>query len=169
MKYLIILIFICGCSAERKAQREEDKDLKAAQRLMARDKLDDLCAAMFPVRDSIINDTVDVFDTLYVPGEPVFDTTIINDTVRITKKETWQIRIVKTIKITTTIIKKETSDINACNDDKKKLIGLLEKKTAESDRWEGKAQNRGRWMWGLLAFIALVIGINIYKAVKLKK
>lgn len=169
MKYLIILIFICGCSAERKAQREEDKDLKAAQRLMARDKLDDLCAAMFPVRDSIINDTVDVFDTLYVPGEPVYDTTIVNDTVKITKRETWQIRIVKTIKITTTIIRKETADINACNDDKKKLIGLLEKKTAESDDWEGKAKTRGWINWGLGFLFLLIIGINVYKAVKLKK
>ncbi len=47
--------------------------------------MDDLCAEMFPVKDSIIKgDSVLLFDTLFIEGEITIDTMVTKDSVFIT-------------------------------------------------------------------------------------
>lgn len=59
--------------------------------------------------------------------------------------------------------------VKLCEEDKSKVIGLLEKKTAEYDKVKGQAQKRGWIMWGLILLIISIIGLNVWKAIKLKK
>lgn len=76
----VILLLLTGCSVEKKSQR------KAAY-LIAHDKLDDICARVYPIHDSVITKDSTHFDTLYVENNPIIktDTVYKNDTVFITQ------------------------------------------------------------------------------------
>lgn len=76
--WLIIIaavLFLHGCSVEKKAQR------KTAW-LISRDKLDDICARVYPPRDSFsVKDSI-LFDTLYMDNNVIIrDTVKCKDTV----------------------------------------------------------------------------------------
>jgi hypothetical protein len=67
---LIVASGLLGCSVDKKAQRKEAW-------LISKDKLDDICARVYPNHDStIVKDSVR-FDTLYKDGPEV----ILHDTV----------------------------------------------------------------------------------------
>jgi len=162
---IFLFIVLSGCSAAQKAQRQEKKIQKAAQYLLSVDALDELCEEVYPVRDSIIKgDSVLLFDTLYIEGEIITDTLIEKDTVRIVTTKTLPSKtITKTAHVIDTIVRENTAAVNACNDDKRKLIGLLEKKTIENEDWKDKAKKRFWVIVGLMALIFLIIGYNIYR------
>ena len=162
--WLLVVIF-SGCSPARKAQREEKKDAKAVQRLLSRDKMDDYCADLFPVKDSVRYDTTEQFFYDTLAGETLYDT-IPGDTVKIVKRENWYIRERKTININTTIIRKETADINACNDDKRKLTNLLEGVTAERDKFKARAKNFLIWLLILAGASGMYIFLKFKKIIK---
>ena len=161
---IILLLLFSRWSPERKAQIEEKKDAKATQRLLARGVLNDICAEIYPVKDSIIKgDSVLVLDTLYIPGEISTDTLIEKDTVRITTTKTLPSKtIIKTVHVIDTIVRENTANIEACKDDNRKLIDLLTVKTKESDTWKGKAKKRN-----IIIFI-LAGAIGMWTFIKLK-
>jgi uncharacterized protein YpmS len=78
--FWVILLLLTGCSVEKKSQR------KVAY-LLAHDKMDEACARLFPVRDSVVTKDSTHFDTLYVENNPIIktDTVYKNDTVFITQ------------------------------------------------------------------------------------
>lgn len=77
--WAVLLILTC-CSTEKKAQ-------KKTAWLIAHDKLDDVCARVYPIRDSVITKDSIHFDTLIVETAPEIktDTVYKNDTVFITQ------------------------------------------------------------------------------------
>lgn len=69
---VLIGIILASCSVERQAQR------KTAW-LIAHDKLDDVCARIYPPKDSlVVRDSVS-FDTLYVENEVIYYDTVYRD------------------------------------------------------------------------------------------
>lgn len=154
---LFVLLFFSGCYSERKAKDQFSKAAIAYPAIPA-----EYCATAFPVKDSIIKgDSIISFDTLYIEGGIVTDTVIDKDTVRITTTKTLPAKIItNTVHIRDTLIQENTAKIKACEIDKNKMIGLLEKKTSESESWQAKAKKRGKIMWLL---ILIIIGLGAWK------
>lgn len=162
MKYLLLLILLCGCYTERKAKEQFSKAAIAYPKIPA-----EFCANEFPVKDSIITDTLLTTDTLYVEG--LSDTIMIQDfdTVRITITKTLPAKIItNTVHIRDTIIRENTAALKSCEIDKSKTIDLLVKKTAEADKYKGQAKKRGWIMWGLIALLIAYVGLRIYLKAK---
>lgn len=165
--YILFVYFIFGlfgCYTERKAKNQFAKAAVAYPKIPA-----EYCANEFPVKDSLITDTLRTSDTILIQGGIKEDTIImrVNDTVRITIiRELPGKVITNTIHIRDTIIRENTALLAACNIDKSSLTDLLTKQTAQTEKYKGQARKRGWWMWGLIAFIALVIGANIYLKIK---
>jgi hypothetical protein len=166
MKYLvlIILLFFCGCYSERKAKSQFAKAAIAYPKLPA-----EYCAIIYPIKDSIIKDTVLTTDTVLVQGQDITDT-IFGDTIRITTIRYLPGKIItNTIHVTDTIIRENTAALKLCEFDKSIALGLLKEKTAEAAKYKRQAKIRGWIMWGLIAFIIAIIGLNIYlRANKIK-
>lgn len=153
-----IVVGATGCYGEKKARQQFAKAAVAYPEIPA-----EYCANEFPVKDSVIRDTTTISDTLIVTG--LSDTVFIQDfdTVRMIITKTLPGKIItNTVHITDTIIRENTASVKACEIDKSKLTGLLEKKTGESDRWQGKYKKTSWIMWGLIALIISIIGLNIY-------
>ena len=162
----LVIALLSRCSPSRKAQREERKDVKAVQRLLSRGNLAAVCAENYPVKDSIIRgDTVLYYDTVLMDGDIIVDTVITKDTVRITTVKTLPSKtITKTVIKVDTVIRENTAKVQACDNDKRKLIDLLSVQKKESDDWKSKAKNRSLIMWGLIALIILIAGWKIYSS-----
>lgn len=164
MKYLLLILILTGCYSERKAKNQFAKAAIAYPKIPA-----EYCGNAFPVKDSLITDTLRTSDTILIQGGIKEDTIIVkvNDTVRITIiRELPGKVITNTVHIRDTIIRENTALLAACNIDKSSLTDLLTKQTAQTEKYKGQARKRGWWMWGLLAFIVAVIGANIYLKVK---
>ena len=160
-----VLIALFSCNTERRAQK---KDEKAVQRLLARDKMDDYCADLFPVKDSLIKgDSVVIFDSLYLPGENTTDTLIEKDTVRITITKTLPSKtIIKTVYKTDTIIRQDNAALNALRDDNRKLVDLLAAETAESKKQKGRANKFLLWFLIAVGAGAMYIFLKFKKIIK---
>lgn len=163
--WFIFLLFLTSCNSLKKAQKDV-----ARVAITHKEVLVGFCADEFPVKDSIIKDTVTTTDTVLIQGGVIEDTVLINDTVRITIVKTLPAKVItNTVHIRDTIIKeggKTAAQLRSCEIDKSKTIDLLVKKTAESDKYKGQAKKRGWIMWGLILLIALVVGLNIYLRTK---
>ena len=141
---------------------------KAKDYLKEKDKLAEICAETYPVKEVYIKgDSVTVLDTLYV-GENVYDTLTTTDTVTqvVTKTITKTLPpklITKTIRITDTVRQENTArvaamqiEINALKADNQfKDLQIADLK---------QSRNKFRlWFW------ILVGAIGLYTALKIKK
>lgn len=168
IKYLFLILILTGCYSERKAKDQFSKAVVAYPKLPA-----EYCSTTFPVKDSIIKDTVTTTDTVLMQGGIIEDTIIVkvNDTVRITIIRELPGKIItNTVHIRDTIIRENTAALKLCEIDKSTLTDLLTKQTEQTEKYEGRAKKRGWIMWGLIALIVAVVGLNIYlKAKKIIK
>ena len=139
---------------------------KAKDYLKEKDKLAEICAETYPVKEVYIKgDSVTVLDTLYV-GENLFDTLYytIKDTVTRVITKTLPAKIItKTIHVTDTIVKENTArieDFNIQLRNKEIENGILK---ADRDNWKSKAKQRFWWL--LIAIGAM----GAYTILKIKK
>ena len=139
---------------------------KAKDFLKEKDKLAEICAETYPVKEVYIKgDSVTVLDTLYV-GENLFDTLYytIKDTVTRVITKTLPAKIItKTIHVTDTIVKENTArieDFNIQLRNKDIENGILK---ADRDNWKSKAKQRFWWL--LIAIGAM----GAYTILKIKK
>lgn len=139
---------------------------KAKDFLKEKDKLAEICAETYPVKEVFIKgDSVTVLDTLYV-GENLFDTLYytIKDTVTRVITKTLPAKIItKTIHVTDTIVKENTArieDFNIQLRNKDIENGILK---ADRDNWKSKAKQRFWWL--LIAIGAM----GAYTILKIKK
>ena len=139
---------------------------KAKDFLKEKDKLAEICAETYPVKEVFIKgDSVTVLDTLYV-GENLFDTLYytIKDTVTRVITKTLPAKIItKTIHVTDTIVKENTArieDFNIQLRNKEIENGILK---ADRDNWKSKAKQRFWWL--LIAIGAM----GAYTILKIKK
>ena len=139
---------------------------KAKDFLKEKDKLAEICAETYPVKEVFIKgDSVTVLDTLYV-GENLFDTLYytIKDTVTRVITKTLPAKIItKTIHVTDTIVKENTArieDFNIQLRNKEIENGILK---ADRDNWKSKAKQRFWW------FLIAVGAIGAYTILKIKK
>lgn len=164
MKYLIIILLLASCYSQKKATEQFNKAALNYPEIPAT-----FCANEFPVKDSVIKDTVITTDTVLIQSGITEDTIIVKvkDTLRVTIiRELPGKVITNTIHIRDTIIRENTAALKSCEIDKSKAIGLLVKKTDEAEKYKGQAKKRGLFMWGLLALIAAYIGLRIYLRTK---
>lgn len=155
----LIAVLLYSCYTEQKARQQFSKAAIAYPKLPA-----EYCATTYPVKDSLITDTLLTTDTLYVEG-PAGDTIMVQDfdTVRIYITKTLPAKIItNTIYIRDTILRENTAKLAACDIDKSIALGLLKKKTSESDEWERKAHKRGLIMWSTFGLIFLILGLYFY-------
>ena len=139
---------------------------KAKDYLKEKDKLAEICAETYPVKEVYIKgDSVTVLDTLYV-GENLFDTLYytIKDTVTRVITKTLPAKVItKTIHVTDTIVKENTArieDFNIQLRNKEIENGILK---ADRDNWKSKAKQRFWWL--LIAIGAM----GAYTILKIKK
>lgn len=101
-----ILLLLTGCSTERKAQH------KVAW-LISKDKLDDVCARVYPNRDSTVYRDSISFDTLIVENEVIVkDTVIKGDTLFVEKKCPPERVITKTVHDSVFIYRTNTAEVD---------------------------------------------------------
>lgn len=159
MKYLLLILILTGCYSEKKARQQFDKAATSFPKIPA-----EYCADEFPIREETIRDTLRTTDTLY-SDMVIYDTIMVQDfdTIRMYITKTLPGKVVtNTIRITDTIIRENTADLKLCVIDKSTLTDLLSKKTAEADKYKGRAKTRGLISLGLLLFILIVTALNIY-------
>jgi len=154
----ILLVGLASCYTENKARQQFSKAAIAYPKLPA-----DYCATTYPVKDSIIRDTLLTTDTLVTPGQDLTDTITINDTVRITVTKTLPAKIItNTVRIRDTIYQTNTAEVSACKIDNSRLTALLVSVTADRDKYKAKANKRGWMFWGLIFLVIGAIGTRIY-------
>lgn len=158
VKYIFILVLLASCYSERKARDQFSKAAVAYPKIPA-----DYCANQFPVKDSLITDTLLTTDTLYIEGRDSIITERINDTVRITVTKTLPAKIItNTVHIRDTIYQTNTAALKSCEIDKSILINLTSKQAEDINKYKGIARKRGVMFWGLLALLILYIGVRVY-------
>lgn len=168
MRYFLLILLFTGCYSSKKAKLQFNKAALNYPEIPAA-----YCANEFPVRDSVIKDTVTTTDTVLIQGSITEDTLIVrvNDTVRITIIRDLPGKVItNTVHIRDTIIRENTAALKSCEIDKSKLITLTEAQAADIKKYKGRAKTKGFIMWGLIALIILVIGANVWlKSKKLFK
>lgn len=165
MKYLLLILILAGCYSERKAKEQFSKAAIAYPKLPA-----DYCAITYPVKDSVITDTLTTTDTLYVDPLPA-DTVMIQDfdTIRIYITKTQPAKIItNTIRIRDTIYQTNTAALKSCELDNSRLIAVTTKQAGDIDKWQGTAKKRFWWILILAGAIVTYTGIKIYSAFKPK-
>jgi len=204
MKYLIFILFLCGCYTEKKATEQFNKAALNYPKLPA-----DYCANEFPI-------IANTDSAEYKNSKSIIDSLVNqlkNDSL-ITDEERLQL-ISEIEKVRSLIVEPKNCDslssaiyklvereksrgdklqiaynnlviasgnlkpihdtiindalLRSCEIDKSKTIDLLVKKTAEADKYKGQAKKRLWIILGLLVFILIVTGLNIYiKSNKIK-
>jgi len=154
---ILIVLAFTSCYSERKAKSQFSRAAVAYPKLPA-----EYCAITYPIKDSIIKDTLITTDTVLVQGQDITDT-IFGDTIRITTVRYLPGKVItNTFHITDTIYQENTEAFKACQLDNSTIADLLRMKTKESDKYKGQSTKRGWIMWGLLLLIALIIGFKVY-------
>lgn len=154
----ILCLALASCYTENKARNQFSKAAIAYPKLPA-----DYCAITYPVKDSLITDTLLTTDTLYIEGQDLTDTVTVNDTVRITITKTLRGKIItNTIRIVDTVYRENTAAVAACRIDNSKLTSLLISVTADRDKYKSQANKRGWMFWGLLFLVIGAIGTRLY-------
>lgn len=162
MRYLILLLLLCGCYSEKKARQQFDKAATSFPKIPA-----EFCADEFPVKDSTVRDTLLTTDTVYL--EQIADTVMFQDfdTVRITITKTLPAKIItNTIHIRDTIFQTNTAALELCNIDKSLLINLTTEQAADIKKYKGQARKRGWMSIGLIALIIAYICVRVYLKTK---
>lgn len=159
MRYLLLILLLIGCYTERKAKNQFSKAVVAYPKIPA-----DYCADEFPVKDSLITDTLRTTDTLYVDPLPN-DTVLIQDfdTVRIYITKTLPGKVItNTVYIRDTILRENTAALKAYEIDNSQLIQSLTGMTDERDKYKGQAKKRGLIIWSTFGLIFLISGLWFY-------
>lgn len=160
---IVLVLFYAGCMQSCNPQK---KIQKAERVLKDNNALAGICADEYPVKEVYIKgDSVLTLDTLYV-GENVFDTLIVEtkDTVFINITKTLPAKvIIKTVKVTDTIVKENTarvSDLTNIVKTKDVKIGILEQSVSD---WKAKAKQRFGWL------LLIIAAIGAYTFLRIKK
>lgn len=149
MRYLIILIFLFGCTSEKKL-------FKAEARLAQAGRLSAICSERFPVipDTTYLKDSVVIMDTV-LSSEYITDTVHLNDTLYIAKYKPVTIvkEVIKT-KVETVVDKAKEKSLERSVASLSAKIDTLE---AESTKYKGKAKARLNW----LILIAVAISAKL--------
>jgi hypothetical protein len=157
--FLFVSFFMIGCMTTE----------KATSFLKKKDKLDDVCAENFPVKDSLIKgDTVTVVDTI-VNTDTLETFETFRDTVHHTITLPAKV-ITKTRVVTDTVIRQDNAKINALEDnvrDRDKTIGERDNKiTVLGEKLSDMTGKRNKWrIW----FWVLLGAAGLYTLLKLKR
>jgi len=153
---LILLVLLAGCSVEKRAQ-------KKVAWLLAKDVMDDACARLYPVRDSVVVRDSLHFDTLYVENETYIRDTVVREgqTVYIEKKCPPHQVITKTVTRDSFIYRTNTADVERLKGEvlavQKQLVekdGIIinQQKNLDKDNW-WKVACIVTWCGVLLGFV----------------
>jgi len=154
----LIVISLCGCMSEK----------KATDYLKKKDKLDDVCAAEFPVKETFIKGKDSIsFDTMFLETL-VADTVKTKDTIYITKALPQKVVTITKMRVDT-FKQRDFSQENVLmdkirgyqNNEFKQAaqIDLLKKQV---DDWKGKAVKR---FWLLFLIIGSAAGYIFRKPI----
>lgn len=152
-----------SCYSIDKAKKQHAKAVTAYPIIEA-----ESCSEKYPCKDSIIKgDSVLTFDTLYVGGENMFDTIVVNDTIRITKvvKQPKEI-ITKTVRINDTIRVLDQAKLDLCNKQRDQAINNETAVRAERDKFKASRNKWRKQAIGLYIVLALGLFAFIYRKIK---
>jgi hypothetical protein len=154
MKYLLIILLLVSCSVEKQAQ-------KKTAWLIAHDKLDDVCARIYPVKDSLVVRNSVSFDTLYVENEVFIRDTVTREgrTVYIEKKCPPHQVITKVVNRDSIIYRTNTAEVERLKGE----VLSKEKQIKEKDNTiigkDKKIDKNDWWKWAcLITWFAIVLG-----------
>lgn len=167
MKYLIYLILLCfvamlfSCNVEKQAQ-------KKVSWLLAHDLMDDNCARLYPIRDSIVVRDSTSFDTLYVDSDVFIRDTIEREgkIVYIEKKCPPHQVITNTIRRDSIIYQSNTAEEERLKGEvlkKEKIIQAKDETIVAKD----KKIDKNNW-WKIACVITWCL-IVVYVVLKIKK
>lgn len=148
MRYLILItIILSSCYTRPVANKQHGRAIATFPDIGA-----EFCARIYPCDTTgTKSDTVTVLDTLWTDPEIeiLYDTTTVNDTIRIVKTLPAITKVVtKTVTIRDTIRIKDQADLDACNIEKSKVIQLANDQTAERKKYQKRATK-----WTIAAII----------------
>jgi hypothetical protein len=152
----LVIVFV-SCNEQRKIQKAKE---------VLNDHLPEAaayCAEKFPVKDTtIVKDSVRL-DTLYIPGEPITETIIRNDTVykTITIPGTTYF-VTKTVKKDSIIIRRDIAKETALQKQKDNLIIVNKDLVADRDKWKSKYKSNGTQKWVTWILLSIVFAAGIY-------
>lgn len=129
-----------------------------------------VCAKEFPVKDSLIKgDSVVLYDTLWGLADPIRDTVISKDTVRITTTLPSKI-ITKTVRVTDTVVRESTAKAAALEYKLKQTLDVLANNNIVLEQWRSDYYDmRGkRNKFRLWLFIAIGAA-GMFTFLKVKK
>jgi len=145
-----------GCSVDKRAQ-------KKTAWLIAHDQLDDICARVYPNRDSITKgDSTVVFDTLYLNNDVYLRDTIVKDgdTIYREKKCPPNPVITKQVFIHDTLYRTNTADVDRL---KGEILDREKQLKAKDDiviKQQQKIDKNDWWKTAcLITWFAMVLGI----------
>jgi hypothetical protein len=167
MKYLsgiilaIFTAFLFSCNVEKQAN-------KKVAWLLAHDLMDDNCARLFPVRDSLVVRDSTSFDTLYVENEVFIRDTIIKEgkVIYIEKKCPPHQVITKIVTRDSIIYKRQTSEEDRLKGEILKKEKLIAEKDAMIIAKDKKIDKNNWWKIACIITWALIV---IYVVIKIKK
>lgn len=153
----MMALMLAGCNPTKKA-------FDRVQRVENKSALAEICANRFPPKDSIIEKTNVIFDTIYVGSDPVFDTIIYKDTIRITKTLPAQV-ITKTVEKVKEKWRENTARVDQLQSElteiKKQLDKVNDDLSKEQQRSKLFKKQRNRsYLWWLI--LAVAVGGWVY-------
>jgi hypothetical protein len=162
---VFILLGFCGCSEQKQAT-------KKVSWLLAHDLMDDECARLYPVMDSLVKgDTIVNLDTLYLDNDVFIRDTILREgeTVYIEKKCPPTQTITKKIFVVDTLYRESTAEVNRLNS----IIQQKDRQAKEKDdiviNQQKKIDKNDWWKIAALATWALILVGGIIRFFVIKK
>ena len=159
-RYLFALVLLTGCYTLPKATRQHGKAVATFPAIGA-----DYCARTYPPRDSVIKgDSIVTLDTLYIGGEIINDTTVLRDTIRITKVVQLPGReVTRTVIRVDTVRLVNTAAVDLCRIQQGQAVAALEKEQARADKYRKRATT---WM---LVALGLLLAAGVWGYFKLRR
>lgn len=146
MRWLILLILVAGCSAEKKIS-------KAKATLNKYDAGSGYCATMFPCQDTGYVIEKVVTDTVTLQGEVFTITETVNDTVYITRTQPARV-ITRTVVRDSIIIRRDGAKEAQLSSQVSQLTGTQVKILSERDGFKTSA---GKWRkYALITWVILL-------------
>lgn len=154
-----------GCTTAKKATRYMHEHPEVAA---------EVCAEMFPVKDTVIKgDSIVVTDTLW-GQEIVRDSVTVNDTVRITTTLPGK-TITKTVRVTDTIVRENTARVATLENQLKEAIDEGLSLSRDRDHYKSKYEeldkaDKGKLVIRIPWWIVIVVcaGVGAVTVMKLK-